>query len=54
MSYCINPSCPKPENVAGATLFCAACGSDLLLESCYRVTQLLSDRNKPSGFGTIL
>jgi len=53
MSYCINPNCPKPENVVGTTLFCAACGSDLLLEGCYRVTRLLSDRSKPSGFGTI-
>jgi serine/threonine protein kinase len=53
MSYCINPNCPKPENVVGTTLFCASCGSDLLLEGCYRVTRLLSDRSKPSGFGTI-
>ncbi|MEA5570946.1 serine/threonine protein kinase [Calothrix sp. UHCC 0171] len=52
MSYCINPNCPKPENL-GTIMFCTACGSDLLLEGCYRVTRLLSDRNKPSGFGTI-
>ncbi|BAZ42557.1 serine/threonine protein kinase with WD-40 repeats [Calothrix sp. NIES-4101] len=52
MNYCINPNCPKPENVE-TIMFCTACGSDLLLEGCYRVTRLLSDRNKPSGFGTI-
>lgn len=52
MSYCINPNCLKPDNHQD-TLFCQSCGSELLLEGCYRVTRLLSDPNKPSGFGTI-
>jgi eukaryotic-like serine/threonine-protein kinase len=52
MSYCINPNCPKPENI-GNPLFCQTCGSEMLLQGCYRVTRLLSDPNKPSGFGTI-
>ncbi|HIK05120.1 MAG TPA: RDD family protein [Trichormus sp. M33_DOE_039] len=52
MSYCINPTCLKPQNNHDA-LFCQSCGSELLLEGCYRATRLLSDPNKPSGFGTI-
>ncbi|WP_427161337.1 protein kinase domain-containing protein [Aliinostoc sp. HNIBRCY26] len=52
MSYCINPNCLKPENKHDA-LFCQSCGSELLLEGCYRAARLLSDPNKPSGFGTI-
>ncbi|MDJ0736219.1 MAG: RDD family protein [Nostocaceae cyanobacterium] len=52
MSYCINPNCPKPQNSQNS-LFCQACGSELLLNSCYRVNRLLSDPSKPSGFGTI-
>jgi eukaryotic-like serine/threonine-protein kinase len=52
MSYCINPNCPKPENT-GNPIFCQTCGSEMLLQGCYRVTRLLSDPNKPSGFGTI-
>lgn len=52
MSYCINPNCPKPQNTANP-LFCQACGSDLLLDGCYRVTRMLTNPNKPSGFGTI-
>ncbi|MBW4613821.1 MAG: RDD family protein [Desmonostoc vinosum HA7617-LM4] len=52
MSYCINPSCPKPQN-SGNFIFCQTCGSEMLLQGCYRVTHLLSNPNKPSGFGTI-
>ncbi|MFQ4145736.1 4-Cys prefix domain-containing protein [Chlorogloeopsis sp. ULAP02] len=52
MSYCINPICSKPQNTR-KTLFCEGCGSELLLDGCYRVTHLLSDRARPTGFGTI-
>lgn len=52
MSYCINPNCLKPQNNQD-TLFCQSCGSELLLEGCYRAVRLLSNPNKPSGFGTI-
>lgn len=34
-------------------MFCQTCGSEMLLQGCYRVTRLLSNPNKPSGFGTI-
>ncbi|NES23464.1 MAG: SUMF1/EgtB/PvdO family nonheme iron enzyme [Symploca sp. SIO3E6] len=47
MSLCINPNCPHPEN-SDNDLFCKACGSELLLEGRYRVSQLLSDKG---GFG---
>ncbi|WP_336622331.1 4-Cys prefix domain-containing protein [Chlorogloeopsis sp. ULAP01] len=43
MSYCINPICSKPQNTR-KTLFREGCGSELLLDGCYRVTHLLSDR----------
>ncbi|BAZ80534.1 RDD family protein [Sphaerospermopsis kisseleviana CS-549] len=46
MSYCINPSCPKPQNPK-QPLFCQACGSELLLEGCYRVIRPLGG----GGFG---
>ena len=36
MSYCINPHCPHPQNKR-QPLFCQSCGSELLLEGCYRV-----------------
>lgn len=36
MSLCINPSCSKPHN-QGNLIFCQTCGSQLLLEDCYRV-----------------
>ncbi|MDF5723999.1 MAG: protein kinase [Rhizonema sp. PD37] len=52
MSYCINPNCLKPQNT-GESKFCLGCGSELLLHKCYQVTRLLSNPNKPSGFGTI-
>ncbi len=40
MSYCINPQCPQPQNTR-QPLFCQSCGSDLLLEGCYRVIRPL-------------
>ncbi|MBE9056055.1 RDD family protein [Sphaerospermopsis sp. LEGE 08334] len=46
MSYCINPNCPKPQNPK-QPLFCHACGSELLLEGCYRVIRPLGG----GGFG---
>ncbi|MGD1862763.1 MAG: protein kinase [Leptolyngbyaceae cyanobacterium] len=51
MSLCINPNCPQPahpENNQHVT--CQACGSDLLLQNCYRVMRLLSSN---SGFGLV-
>jgi len=46
MSYCLNPSCPNPQNPANVTL-CQACGSKLLLANRYRVIQTLGQ----GGFG---
>lgn len=46
MSYCLNPSCPNPENLAN-TEICQACGSKLLLRDRYRVMQALGQ----GGFG---
>ena len=46
MSYCINPNCPQPQNTR-QPLFCQACGSELLLEGCYRVIQPMGG----GGFG---
>ncbi len=46
MSYCLNPSCPNPENLA-ETEYCQACGSKLLLKDRYRVVQTLGQ----GGFG---
>ncbi|MDB9319047.1 protein kinase domain-containing protein [Nodularia spumigena] len=40
MSYCINPQCPQPQNTR-QPLFCQSCGSELLLEGCYRVIRPL-------------
>lgn len=58
MSYCLNPSCPKPNNTNG-TKFCLTCGSKLLLKERYRAikpigqggfgrTFLTVDEDKPS------
>ncbi|MEH2400170.1 serine/threonine-protein kinase [Nostoc sp.] len=38
MSLCINPNCQNPDNPDNL-LRCQSCGSELLLEGCYRVTQ---------------
>jgi eukaryotic-like serine/threonine-protein kinase len=46
MSLCINPRCPNPQN-QDTLLFCVSCGSELLLEGRYRVTQQLGG----GGFG---
>lgn len=46
MSYCINPHCPNSHNTDDR-LFCQACGSELLLEGCYRVIKHLGS----GGFG---
>ncbi|HBB33187.1 MAG TPA: serine/threonine protein kinase [Cyanobacteria bacterium UBA8803] len=46
MSYCLNPSCPMPQNGAG-TKFCLACGWKLLLKERYRAIKPLGQ----GGFG---
>lgn len=38
MSFCINPSCPRPQN-PDCNLFCFSCGSELLLQDRYRVVK---------------
>ncbi len=51
MSYCINPSCPQPNDPANVNLqTCRNCGSDLLLQGRYQVMRVLSDN---SGFGKV-
>lgn len=42
MSYCINPNCPRPQNIDNF-LFCQSCGSDLLLDGRYRVMNVLGE-----------
>ncbi len=46
MSYCLNPSCPSPEDAA-PTDVCRACGASMLLRDRYRVIQALGQ----GGFG---
>ncbi|MBD2435963.1 serine/threonine-protein kinase [Nostoc sp. FACHB-110] len=46
MSYCLNPTCPNPENVAYSQR-CQSCGSRLLLRDRYRVSKPLGQ----GGFG---
>ncbi|WP_414549449.1 protein kinase domain-containing protein [Anabaena sp. CCY 0017] len=46
MSYCLNPICPNPENVAYSQI-CRSCGSRLLLRDRYRVVKPLGQ----GGFG---
>jgi serine/threonine protein kinase len=46
MSLCINPQCPKPDN-SDTSLFCEACGSELLLKGRYRAMCKLGE----GGFG---
>ncbi len=51
MILCINPNCTlqdQPQN--DNNRFCQSCGSELLLQGKYQITQLLSDK---SGFGKI-
>ncbi|HAJ64487.1 MAG TPA: serine/threonine protein kinase [Cyanobacteria bacterium UBA8543] len=46
MSYCLNPTCPSPQNQVG-TNFCRTCGSKLLLKDRYRAIKPLGQ----GGFG---
>lgn len=51
MSYCINPDCPYPDDLANTnSALCCQCASSLLLLDRYRVAKLLSDS---SGFANI-
>lgn len=48
MSYCINPKCPSPsDGIDPKDRVCPHCGSDLILESRYRLLGLLGS----GGFG---
>ncbi|MDH6098665.1 protein kinase [Anabaenopsis sp. FSS-46] len=48
MSYCINPHCPKPFDLANAHhRICRNCGSELILKNRYRVVKQLGQ----GGFG---
>lgn len=48
MSYCINPNCPKPNDLLNANNpICRNCGSALLLRGRYRILQQLGE----GGFG---
>jgi serine/threonine protein kinase len=48
MSYCINPHCPKPIDLANANNpICRNCGSQLLLQNRYRLLKQLGQ----GGFG---
>lgn len=46
MSYCLNPTCRKPQNPGNAK-FCQACGSKLQLGDRYRALKLIGQ----GGFG---
>jgi serine/threonine-protein kinase len=46
MSYCLNPTCTNPKNVADSTK-CQSCGSPLVLRDRYRVIKPLGK----GGFG---
>jgi WD40 repeat protein len=46
MSYCLNPSCPKPQNPTG-TKYCQNCGTKLLLKQHYRALAIIGQ----GGFG---
>ncbi len=51
MSYCINSTCPKPDDPGNTSnRICRNCGSELLIQGRYQVMRLLSDK---SGFGKI-
>lgn len=43
MSYCLNPKCLKPNDSLNNSYLCCNCGSQLLLQNCYRVTRLLGE-----------
>lgn len=40
MSYCVNPNCPKPENLTSHN-FCQTCGTKLLIAQRYRPLKIL-------------
>lgn len=46
MSYCLNPSCPNPQNPEAAN-FCQGCGASLILSDRYRALRLIGQ----GGFG---
>jgi serine/threonine protein kinase len=46
MSYCLNPHCPKPQNLP-TNLFCQTCGTKLLLKQRYRALKIIGK----GGFG---
>jgi serine/threonine protein kinase len=46
MTLCINPHCPNPQNPDNQA-YCLNCGSELLLQGCYRVIKRLGG----GGFG---
>ena len=46
MSYCLNPSCPYPEN-ADISQFCVTCGTKLILKDRYRAVKPIGQ----GGFG---
>lgn len=49
MSLCINPRCPQAQQATaqGLNLFCTSCGSQLIINDCYRVERRLG----AGGFG---
>lgn len=49
MSLCINPNCQQAKQKIdqGLNLFCSSCGSQLIINDCYRVDRRLGD----GGFG---
>jgi len=51
MSLCINPNCAQPDHPGNdGSRQCQCCQSDLVLQGCYRVMRLISNR---SGFGRV-
>ncbi|MBD2776228.1 serine/threonine protein kinase [Iningainema tapete] len=51
MSFCINPTCPRPNHPDNdENRFCQSCGSQLELLGRYRAMRLLSDK---TGFGKV-
>ena len=49
MTYCLNPTCPQPQNTIDSH-FCTACGTSLILDDKYRAISLLGK----GGFGRTL